>query len=773
MARGSLRRLAAIMFTDIVGFSALAQRDERLALSQLADHRAIVRNLLRSYRGREIDTAGDSFLIEFESAWSAVRFAIALQKRHVSENRLKAWSVPLQIRIGLHLGDVEHRDGNLLGDGVNVAARVEPLSPPEGIAVSSHIHTHLQGPVAAAFRSLGPQQLKNLLRPIEVYVLDRESLVAIPDELVAADPRPAAWRRPGTLAATAAISMLVAVAAVLVWRWPAMTTSIDEKSVAVLPFDHLGSADLQYFTDGLQDSLITDLAKIADLKVVSRTSTLSYRDAGRNLRDVARELGVANLVEASVQRVGTRVRINAQLIHATTDTHLWAADYDREIGDVFSMQAAMAEEIATHVHSHISDSERSRIEKPRANTAEELDLLLRSQPMADSKTTPAVRAEMAKAFEDAVARNPMFSAGYAELATWQTRIALADDPSPERFNSARDAALHAISLDPDSANAQVAAGDYYRAAGDLRAGLAAMERAVALAPGDARIRRRLALLLWRTGQWRRALEEHRMSVSLEPRNEVISYLYAKRLAESHRYAEADTEFARLLSFAEPPNDTAFDRALSAVSAGKGIAGVVALASKYESKKDCDAINQRYPLYAMQDRWMEAAQAAAGCPETHFTSDYDAEKTPWSFNAGQAYKAAGDAENARRQFALARPLLQSQVDSHADWALVRVELAQTMAEAGEVDRAQALVDQALQLKPIDQVPAAGSEVQAMAADFHAQYGPLDRAMDELERVLRMPGASANDIRQNPAWRQRLTDPRFQQILEAHLPPQAID
>jgi adenylate cyclase len=764
------------MFTDVVGYSALAQSDERLALRLLADHRVLVRETLRPYRGREIETAGDSFLIEFDSAWSAVRCAIALQKRHAAQNRLQRWPVPLRIRIGVHLGDIEHRGGNLLGDGVNVAARIEPLAPPEGIAVSGYIHAHLQGPVAAAFRSLGPQQLKNLLRPIEVHVVDHESLLALPDDLVTADPGPPLWNR--ARLTTAAVASVVIVAAVpVLWHWRPMSMPtplpVDEKSVAVLPFDHLGTADLQYFTDGLQDSLITDLAKIADLKVVSRTSTMGYRDAGRNLRDVARELGVANLVEASVQRVGTRVRINAQLIHATTDTHLWAADYDREIGDVFSMQAAMAEEIATRVHAHISETERSRIEKPRANSTEELDLLLRSQPLADSSTTPAQRAEMARAFNDAVTRDPSFAAGYAELAIWQTHIALSDDPSPERLASARDAALHAIALDPDSANAQLAVGDYYRAAGDLRAGLAAIERAVTLAPGDARIRRRLAITLWRAGEWSRALEQHRISTSLEPRNEVIAFLYAKRLAETHRYTEADTEFVRLLGFAEHPDETAVDRAFYAVSAGRGSAALKALMVKYKGKAGCDAIDQRYPLFALQGRWLDAAQTAAGCAETHFASDYDAERTPWSFTAGLAYRAAGDLVAARRQFALARDRLQTQVDAHADWGLVRVEFAQTLAEAGELDRAQSLVDEALKLKPIDQLPAAGGEVLAVAADFHAQYGPPDRALGELEQVLRAPGASAYDIRQNPAWQHWLADPRFQHVLADHLPPQPID
>ncbi|MFH1609577.1 MAG: adenylate/guanylate cyclase domain-containing protein, partial [Candidatus Bipolaricaulota bacterium] len=324
------RRLAAIMFTDVAGFSALAQRDEKLALELLEEHRSLIRPLIAHCEGTEIKTMGDGFLIEFPGALQAVRCAIELQRALRSYSATHPPERSLQVRIGIHLGDVEHREGDVFGDGVNIAARIQPLAEPGGICVSGQVFDQVENKLETRFACLGPQTLKHIARPVAVY------RIVPPWE----DPPPKGRPRQKS------------------------PSPSHKRSIAVLPFANMSAdPENEYFSDGIMDDILAQLTKIGSLKVISRTSVMRYKGTDKSLREIADELGVATVLEGTARRAGDRVRIVAQLIDAETDEHLWAETYDRDLTDIFAIQTEVATQIAQALEARGTQAEQERIEK--------------------------------------------------------------------------------------------------------------------------------------------------------------------------------------------------------------------------------------------------------------------------------------------------------------------------------------------------------------------------------------------------------------------------
>jgi TolB-like protein/class 3 adenylate cyclase len=425
------RRLAAIMFTDLVGYSALAHRDEALAIELLDLHRGWVRAILPPHSGREIETVGDAFLIEFPGALAALSCALAIQRRFAEHNAEAPAGRRMQLRIGVHLGDVEHRGDKVVGDGVNIASRIHGMAEPGGICVSEDVQHAVRNRAGFRFESLGTPMLKNIEAKLELF------RVLAPQPAPAPSPQPAAAQRRmrGPLAATAGALVAAAViAAVAVWALrgppaPAMP------SVAVLPFENLSAEpDSAYFTDGLHDTVIGHLARVRNLKVISRTSVMGYRGKSAGLKAIARELDVNHVVEGSVQRAGGRLRVVAQLIETGTDRHVWSSEYDRDLADVFAVQADIARQVATAVHAKLTPQESTQIARVATRNAEAYDLYLRAlQAWRRVEIDEAVVRGMLESLERAVALDPEFALAHALLAQAHDSIHwFGGDPSAQR-----------------------------------------------------------------------------------------------------------------------------------------------------------------------------------------------------------------------------------------------------------------------------------------------------------------------------------------------------
>src|SRR5436190_17593522 len=318
------------MFTDMVGYTALAQRNEALALELLEEHRRILRSIFPRFNGTEIKTIGDAFLVEFQSALEAAQCALEIQRTLAKRNPDVSREHRIELRIGIHVGDVVHREGDVYGDGVNIASRIQPVAGIGGICISVDVERQIHNALEARFEKLAPVELKNVEVPMDLFriVLPWER-----DTQLRAEPQRRAVKQRRSIPVGwlgAAVLLLIGIAAWFLfsrYHVPSKQSAVTElpaKSIAVLPFENLSrDPDNAFFTDGVQDQILTALSKVADLKVISRTSVMQYKSGvTRNLRRIGEELGVAHVVEGSVQRAANKVRVNAQLIDARTDAHL-------------------------------------------------------------------------------------------------------------------------------------------------------------------------------------------------------------------------------------------------------------------------------------------------------------------------------------------------------------------------------------------------------------------------------------------------------------------
>jgi len=298
------RKLAAIMFTDMVGYSALAERNEALALELLEKHRRLLRSIFPKHHGSEIKTIGDGFLAEFPSALAAVQCGIEIQEVIAKRNSAKPPQEIFQVRIGIHAGDVVRRDDDVIGDGVNIAARIEPLAGAGGICISQQVFDQIENRVANSLKRMGQVKLKNMIRPLEVYWVEYEGAVSGPPDLVQANK-----------------------------------SSETQKSIAVLPFLSMSSdPENEYLSDGLTEDLIMAFSQLKGLRIPARTSSFAFKGRNEDIRRIGQQLNVNTILEGSVRKVGNRLRITAQLISVADGDHLWSQTFDREMQEVFAIQ---------------------------------------------------------------------------------------------------------------------------------------------------------------------------------------------------------------------------------------------------------------------------------------------------------------------------------------------------------------------------------------------------------------------------------------------------
>ncbi|MGF6178689.1 adenylate/guanylate cyclase domain-containing protein, partial [Ensifer sp. 4252] len=382
---GPERKLAVILAADVAGYSRLMERDEEGTHERLQVLlRDVVRPAVEIHRGRIVKTAGDGLLVEFASAIEAVRCAVDLQQAIAEGNKGIAEDRRLTFRIGINLGDVLIDHDDLFGDGVNIAARLEAMAEPGGVLISHTVHEHVERKLPVHFDDQGECALKNISRPIRVYRVGWEALLARP-----------------------------APAALEVWNSGVSVKLPQVASIAVLPFTTMNSdAEQAYFADGLAEDLITDLSKVQGLLVIARHSSFAYRDRSSDLRVIARELGVRYLIEGSVRRASTRVRINAQLIDASNTSCLWAERIDCDLADIFTLQ----DEVIVKIINALADvlPAARRFPKRRVTDLAAYDLFVRGRALATQslRETRAARPLLSKAIEI----DPDFAAAYAWLA---------------------------------------------------------------------------------------------------------------------------------------------------------------------------------------------------------------------------------------------------------------------------------------------------------------------------------------------------------------------
>ena len=423
------RRLAAIMFTDMVGFSSHAQADEAAALALLDRHNRLLRPIFSKFHGREVKTVGDAFVVEFESALEATRCALDVQRMlHYYNLRISdAWKI--RIRIGIHVGDVVETDGDVLGDSVNIAARIVTLAGPEGICLTQQVYDQVENKAGATFAKLPPVSLKNVRASGSIY-----RVVPV-------------WNEPSA-------------------RRPKATASRN-RLVAVLPLASI-SPDPQdgYFADGLTEELISELSQVRGLSVIARTSVAPYKAAPKSIAEVAHELGVDTVVEGSVRKSGSQVRISLTLVDAETQQHLWTHRYDREVDDVFAIQEDIAKRTSKALRLEFDKTDRSEerafsVPNPRfggVTTGEAYDHYLRGL-VASSNQHERGYEEAVRHFEFATRLDPTLAEAFAAWANLYVIVSADEVPMREVMPRARALAQQALEISPDLSEAHSALGN--------------------------------------------------------------------------------------------------------------------------------------------------------------------------------------------------------------------------------------------------------------------------------------------------------------------------
>ena len=407
------RRLAAIMFTDMVGYTALSQANESLAMKLLESHRNLIRPLFAKHRGREIKTIGDAFLVEFDSALQATECAVELQQAlHQQETNSPE---RVLVRVGIHVGDVIHRDTDVYGDAVNIASRIYPLAGGGEICLSAQVYDQVRNKVPFRFVKLEPRQLKNISIPIDVYRLE------LPWEVehreVGNEPLP-----------------------------------IDR--IAVLPFVNISpDPNDEYFADGMTEELINSLSSVKGLKVIARTSVMNYKKKQLNISAIGRELGVGTIVEGSVRKAGNRIRVTVQVVEVDSEEHLWASKYDASLDDVFAVQSDIANKVA--------DSLPLALKKAGSPTTAEKDTedvtaymsFLQGRDLMYAKEESPLRQSL-QFFQQAVDRDPRFARAYVGMAQGYLSLGNAGFISwSESLNTARSYLKQALTINENLAEA--------------------------------------------------------------------------------------------------------------------------------------------------------------------------------------------------------------------------------------------------------------------------------------------------------------------------------
>jgi adenylate cyclase len=511
------RKLSAIFAADVEGYSRLMGLDEVGTLRTLTAYRVIVDRLIASHRGRIFNTAGDSLVADFASAVDAVQCAVAVQDAIAKENADRPSGEQMWFRIGLHVGDIMVQGDNLFGDAVNIAARLEALAEPGGICISGIVRDYIGTKLPLAFADLGEQQVKNIAQPVKTYRIGSETSPTVLPVGGSSLPLP------------------------------------DKPSIAVLPFQNMsGDPEQEYFADGMVEEIITALSRIRWLFVIARNSSFTYKGRSVDVKQVGGELGVRYILEGSVRKSGGRVRITAQLIEATTGTHLWADKFDTSLEDVFDLQDRVAMSVAGVIEPTLRQTEIERARRKRPESLDAYDLYLRALPNAFT-AMPGDADKALALLAKAIELEPDYAAAHAIIAWCHEQRYLRGGLQQETKLAALYHARQAIAKGGDDAIALAAAGFVVAAVDhNYETALNAFDRSFALSNSSALALGFSSVVRAWKGDHAIAVEQAQLALRLSPFDPLI-YLPYVGLAYAHFAARRFEDAAAAASRANQAN----------------------------------------------------------------------------------------------------------------------------------------------------------------------------------------------------------------------------
>ncbi|HYB07528.1 MAG TPA: adenylate/guanylate cyclase domain-containing protein [Nitrososphaerales archaeon] len=471
------RRLIAIMYTDMIGYTSLGQRNESLSLALVEEQRKLIRPILARHNGREVKTMGDAFLVEFPNATDSVRCAYDIQRTIREFNFSLATDKRIHLRIGVHLGEVTEAQGDISGDAVNVASRIYPLAEDGGVCVTKTVYDFVRGKVDIPVSSIGAKTLKNVSEPMEVYKMEMP------------------WEPPTS----------------------GGETSYPSNRIAILPFVSMSTnPDDAFFADGVTEEIISTVSGISGLSVISRTSVMGYKGTTKKAKEIGKELEVGSILEGSFRKAGNRIRVTTQLIDVAADRHLWTQNYDRNLDDVFEVQSDVARQVADALRVRILSPEKERIERKPTESTTAYSLYLKGKHHLNVRGLEDLR-KAREYFELAVHEDPEFALGYLGVSDCclVLRSNWWDEPEPN-LEKARTMLDKALQLDSELAEAHATKGLFLSHLYDLQGAENEFRKALELKPSYATAHMWYFLLLFHQLRWQEAQREIEMAVELDP-----------------------------------------------------------------------------------------------------------------------------------------------------------------------------------------------------------------------------------------------------------------
>jgi TolB-like protein len=784
--------IAHLLLIDTVGYSNLLVNEQIESVQELG---RIVRST-DCFRTAEasgklirVPTGDGMALLFFQSPEEPVRCALEISQK-LKENS------NIRLRMGIHSGPVNQVKDvndtlNVAGTGINVAQRIMDCGDAGHILLSKHVaddlgqYRHWQ----PYLHDFGECEVKHGLR-LHIVSLYKDGLgnPALPEKLrrgkrwrqksTVRPISPSRWPRTGLIAALSLSILAAAVSSVILLRrtTPSISASIGnaaipEKSIAVLPFENL-SDDKQnvYFIDGVHDEILSNLAKVSDLKVISHTSVMQYRTAeDRNLREIAKALRVAHIVEGSVQRVGDRVRVSAQLIDARSDTHVWAEHYDRQLADVFALESELAEQIVSRLKAKLSPQEKAAIEEQPTNDLTAYDLYARAKSLQDtivfdSRYTEHL-SEAARLLESAIARDPKFFAAHCLLAAVYDEI-FSFDHTSERLAAAEATVQTAFRLRPDAPEAHLAAGrhwywgyrDYDRARQELS--LAAQSR-----PNDPLVFELSGFVDRRQGRWQESTRELQRALELDPLNLNILQAICFSYERLRRFSDAAGILDRALQLAPSDVGMRVRRAgleLWSRADPKPLHSTIQSIIQQDKNGMENVALDRLQLALIERDWKEAGEAL-GSLRTEITYD-EGFPYPRSYFEGLIARFRGDKPNAQKALNQARAALEKLQPQQENYAEALAVLGLVDAALGNKARALAEGRRAFDLLPPQKDAINGEIVAEILVMTYIFAGEKDEALNQLETLTRLPGGlNYGNLRLHPVWDPLRDDPRFNKIV----------
>ena len=772
--------IAHVLFIDIVGYSKLSINEQRGTIDELTQIVRATEQFQKaeaSERLIKIATGDGVALVFYTSPEAPVRCAVELSRALKDHPRLR-------VRMGIHSGpvsgvvDVTGRT-NLAGAGLNLTRRVMDCGDAGHILLSKHIAEDLAEfeEWRPLLHDLGTCEVKHGMQVAIVNLWsDDVGNPQLPQKFQALRKQRARVR---WAAVAVALLLLAGIAAAFVFvskKSVKSTSIVPEKSIAVLPFENRSEEKANaYFAEGIQDEILTRLSKIADLKVISRTSTQHYKSAPENLSEIAKQLGVAHILEGSVQKSGDVVRVNVQLIKAANDSHLWADTFDRKLTDLLSVESEVAKAIAEQLRVHLTGREEQVIAAKPTENPEAYDAYLRGLAYnVKSVYTPANALGAQKYLREAVRLDPKFALSWALLSIADARgyITQSLEPTVALREEARQAAETALALQPNLGEALLATGNYYHAClRDYDTAVRYFEQARQFLPNSSQIPALLASVARRRGQWDRSESYFNQTERLDPRNVNLLGQHAQLYIELRRFPEALRKFEQVLDIMPGDVDTLAAKAAIAQAEGDLPRASALLASIHPPAEDPQALETQVYQAILERR---PAQIIPRLKEMLAKPDpaLGSITGELRFYLGWAQEVAGDHTAAQESWRRARSELEPFLKEQPENFGLMGELALTSMGLGDKAAAFKLIERAMTVIPIEKDAVQGPIPIEILARVSAKMGEPDRAIAALQKLLSIPydGALAQNVpltpallRLDPMFDPLRNDPRFQTLV----------